>query len=374
MFIGYARTSDELDAAIELAAQTFHGSSDGASDIKRGLLSPVGNLLIGDVVVLVIDEVVCGSCFFIDRDFFFNKRKLKGTFFSSICIHEENRGQGLSVTLMDKAISLCSERGSFFAALIARRAVDNFYTKFSFWGISQYSKIHLNLSGYQSLGQNGIVAQASKRELNVIGEIYECVYSRQHGSSYRTAEYWLYILWKAKHFGFYFFCYKINGEVKGYAICNEKGVYELAVTDEVGYLDFLMQIGVIKPQKEFLIHCADTHPIVTQLRDIDFTLSKRQCIYGGHMIRVINEKAMLKLLYEDLQQEVPTFSVDKKTESSCGGEMVIKDGAKKIKLTAPAFNYENTCFLMRARNITGDGPESHGLKNISFNIPYFDQI
>lgn len=77
-----------------------------------------------------------GSAFLIERALPLRDKILRAVFISSISIAEKVRGQGLSYFLMEAAIEASRVRGIDVAMLIARRAVDGFYTRFGFWGLS----------------------------------------------------------------------------------------------------------------------------------------------------------------------------------------------------------------------------------------------
>lgn len=111
MYIGCARDASDIEKALLLATKIFNSPKDSSEELfknKKILVSPYDTLYLKDVVILANDQnEICGSCILIDREFYKNNIKLKGTFLSSICISESHQGQGFSRILMDEAIKKC---------------------------------------------------------------------------------------------------------------------------------------------------------------------------------------------------------------------------------------------------------------------------
>ena len=70
---------------------------------------------------------------------------IRAVIFSDVCIDEKFRNQGFSIPMIQSAVKIAKERNFEFALLFARRALDHFYTRFSFWGVSSYSSVAIRL-------------------------------------------------------------------------------------------------------------------------------------------------------------------------------------------------------------------------------------
>lgn len=378
MYIGCARNLQEVDSALTLATLTFRSQEtppDKSVDIKRLLVSPYGTLSKRNVVVLINSTgEVCGACFLVDRDFYRGAGKLKGTFLSSICIAESSRGKGLSKLLMNGAIAECEHRGTAFAILIARRAADYFYNKFSFWGLSQYSNINVKLINASVSVRTCSFSPAIEADLAEVSSLYESTYSCLYGACARSFEYWKHVLWKIENQKHNFVVCKTQGRVSGYAIFSGSDIYELASTDNVSCFELLHNIGRSYSLKDITINCSREHPIVRELHGLDFSLTQRQCNYGGHMVRIINDGILLEYIKEEIKGEVFHLDVGNYAEMHAGALIELRKGNINITLSTSPFGYENTCFLMGVEYLSATPSGRSIYKPRSFNVPLADQV
>lgn len=377
MYIGCARNSRDIERALALAAKTFRSGEDPdtAISIKRFLVSLGGAIPEQDVVILVneADEML-GTCFLIDRLFFRGGNRLKGTFLSSICIAESSRGKGFSALLVNCAIAECERRDSAFAILIARRAVDYYYNKFNFWGLSQYSKINFKVPDSCALVNNCSFSPATEADLIEVSAMYESTYSGLYGACKRSLEYWKYVLWKTKRLERYFYIYKTQGRVGGYVIFSGSEIDEFASTEDVSCLELLKDLAQKSSLKDLTLNCSREHPIVHELHGLDFSVTQRQCNYGGHMVRIINGDALLRHLAEEVQDDYRSFGIENYTEMHGNTLIELRNGNVAITITDSPYTYKNTCLLMGAAYLSEVSSKQSIYKYRSFNVPFFDQV
>ena len=243
-YIGVARNAKELEEAILLAAIVFRSDNGNTTEeiieIKWGLTSPYKTLSENDVVVIIAaNGEVCASCFLIDRNFYRGKIKLKGTYLSSICVSDGFRGKGLSHLLMNAAIKEVKKRKNDFAVLIARKAVDHFYNKFQFWGLSQYSKIEMQLPYIINDQKEFEFVAPSPNNFRELNDIYNDTYKALYGAAERNQDYWNYILWKSENQKIQFRLVKIREVILGYIIFSGTEVFEFALSKSVSTLEVL---------------------------------------------------------------------------------------------------------------------------------------
>ena len=341
LYKGTARNGTELKKALLLAADVFQENvNDEAVDFKGQMVSPEGELLLENIIVLVSSNgEVCGTCFLVDRFFFKNDELIKGTYLSSICVDESFRGKGLSIILMTEAINECEKRNSVFAVVIARKAVDYYYNKLFFWGVSQYVKINFTISLATYKGPDYQILPATEADIDHLHKIYTGVYSKLYGASSRSSNYWKYILWKTAKQDVQFDCFTLNNQVIGYTLSVGSSIYEIAVLDGAYYLSVL---GSLKKKYDlpdiYCIHASEKHPFLGELVNSDFTVSRRQCNYGGHMVRLIHP-----------------------------GELALPG---KLTVNGSGYNFEDTCRLLGIDVLSNPGEG----KRESFNIPLMDHI
>ena len=378
IYIGCARDSHDIEAALLLAAKTFNyhkGLSKESFKNKKILLSPYDTLYEKDVVILANDQnEICGACFLIDREFYKNGIRLKSTFLSSICISESSRGLGLSRLLMDEAIKKCEQRGSSFAVLIARRSVDFFYNKFSFWGLSQYSSINLKIADKLTSYSNYSISPATDKDLAVVSELYDSTYSKLFGSCVRSIKYWNYVLWKAKSQQFNFLLLRSEDVVIGYVIFQDNDIYEISTTNNTSCLELLYVLRERYSINNVTLHCSSQHPLISELEELDFSCTRRQCCFGGHMVRVLNPGYLLNCLKDEVKHATLTLGITNHTEIHGNSTIKIQGGELDVKISGSPYTYKNTCFLMMADGLSIFSDKNILYKPHSFNIPYFDQI
>ena len=374
MYIGCARNADDRYNALKLSTEIFQEENNDSLSVKKSSISPF-NLVSDEDVVIIADDnnLVIGACFLINRYLFYGELKVKGTFLSSICIAESSRGLGLSKDLMNEAIVKCEQRGSIFAILIARRSADYYYNQFSFWGLSQYSLMKLNLKKNQVVDQSYSISEVTEKSLTLVNDLFISTYSKLYGSFIRDLEYWKYILWATKNQKFKFSIFKYNGKIVGYAIYKGSEIYEISVASESLYIDFLNRIGRFNSTSDFLIHAPASHPLANELQLSDFSMIKRQCSYGGHMVRVLDKSALLKLRQDELQKEACELGINDWYEMCGDHKIVIKNGTLEVRFPCSEHSYEGTCFLMNADRLSSSNKTKLGNK-LAFNILYFDQI
>jgi predicted acetyltransferase len=286
-YIGLARNNKEKNEALSLASLVFINEND-LTYSKSNLLSVNGNINNSDVVILKKNnENVCGCCFLIDRFFVRNNEKIKGTFFSSICIAESERGNSFSIKMLKEAIRQSNMRNSKFSILIARRAVDYFYNKLSFWGISQYSKILISKLESRLVNKNISFKKSSAKDIKLMNSIYEKTYLNSFGPCIRNENNWNYILKKSFIQNVFVKTILIEEKFSGYIIFSKNIIYEIALVNEFDYIDVLnFYSATFLEDEDLLVHCSERHLLIKELSNSDFTLQKRQCSYGGHMVRV----------------------------------------------------------------------------------------
>lgn len=376
MYIGCARNSNDVERALLLAAKTFRANEtvDAAVDVKRHLMSPERGICKQDVVVIANEEdEVAGTCFLIDRPFFRSGNKLKGTFLSSICIAEKSRGMGYSAPLMNHAIAECERRGSAFSILIARRAVDRFYNRFNFWGLSQYSKIHINLKEIPASSNFLTIYPVTEDDLTSVNSLYESTYSPLLGACERSVEYWRHVLWKTEKQNIAFVVFRMRGAICGYAMFSGSEVYEVASKSEVPCLDLLHHVGKVYSLTNISLDGSPLHRIVHELCSFDFSVANRQCIYGGHMVRIVNHDVLLKMWEEELRGMFLKLGAKDFLGVSEDFVIELKEGKVSVTLTSSPFNYENTSNLMGASSLSTTQRMQPLFKQSPFNVPLVDQ-
>lgn len=354
-YCGFARNDEERFGAISLAAQVFKPDLEdrAAMEYKISLHSPSGTLKNTDIVVVSDNNAgVSAACFLVDRHFFMGESVVQGTFLTSICVAEKHRGAGISRELMNGAVRAAKERHSAFAAVIARRAVDHYYNKFYFWGMSQYASFKVPVDGNWGSGMNSgdfDIPDTQEIHLDDIAEVHYNVYRQLHGAFQRPSDYWRYVLWRCKVQNVTCSTCLNSGRIMGYAIHQGSTLYEIALSHAAHYPVFIrklfMQSDSPVREKTLNLQVHPNHPVIPAFRGTDITLQLRECSYGGHMFRVLDG---VKL-------------------SAMSGNR-----AANVSTGAQSLDFETSCRLMNARQLTLEGSAANNDLN-ALSIPLMDQ-
>ena len=294
---------------------------------------------------------------------------------SSICIEEIYRGKGLSKLLINCAIAEVEKRGSDFAILIARRAADFFYNQFDFWGVAEYNKIQFELSMDESICNTSLFFDAKKEDLVKMNEIYISTYSSLLGSCKRTDNYWSYILKKASLQNCNVIVSKLNKKLNGYIIHSGSEVYEFGSDSTSSSFDMLNTFGRQSSFNKLTLHCSPKHPVVNELQSLDFSVTKRQCSYGGHMVRIINHQSMLKILENECRSKFEYLGLSEYKEEIAGAYLLkLSNKDISLKLLDSPHTFKSTCFLMGAEHLSALPKGFSIFKPQPFNVSLFDQI
>ena len=377
MYIGFAKDNKEVSKAINLATKIFRSNEnfDEALRSKRIIMfQKVKPDLRNVIVIKNFDEDLIGTCFLIDRLFYRGKFKLQGTFISSVCIDERYRKLGFSKLLIEYAIKEIESRNSQFAIVIARRAVDHFYNKFGFWGISQYNKIKLNFKKCSLKFEKGIFSTAKKKDIPEINEIYKYIYSKLYGSCSRTEKDWKLIFDRAANQNFQIVIYKVDKKISGYMIYSNFEIVEIASTKSVSCFEMVKNFYKKVSMDKLIINCSKIHPIFNDLKHLDVSILSRHCSYGGHMVRITNHSSLLKILKYEYLKKINHLNIKKYHYKNLGSEIKFIDERLEIFLTKLPHTIENTFLLMGLESFSSKNSVSSIFDRGPFNFLLFDQF
>lgn len=357
MYAGIARDGRELEQALALAAESFSppdAAMDAAISRKAFLLREHPGFREDSAIVVCAENgCVAGSAFLIDCELPVGDCLLQGVFISSVSVAEQARGQGLSLLLMESAIKAATVRDADIAMLIARRAVDGYYTRFGFWGLSQYSKVTLNIATLPPAShpiQAVTLRPVAAEDFGLCAELHAASYRNLIGHCVRSPKMWGYISRKLPYLGMRLDFVRIEGQTVSYVIHDGRGnLHEIGVVPGGPVFGARPFLEAIAPGLENLtLHLPPTHPFLIKLEGADVSLTLRECPYGGHMVRILNP-ALVGSLRGDVAGEVDTT-------------------------TERTLSFAETAKLLRLARVSDfDSALELGLRG-SFNIPLLDQI
>jgi predicted GNAT family N-acyltransferase len=209
---------------------------------------------------------------------------------TSVCVLSEFRGGNLSVGLMNYTHQLCKTRGFRLTHLIARKAVDHYYTKFGYVGLSNYPKIRIKeVSGSTDNSKLEFKKVTTfKQEFN---QFYNNI-SHYLGSYFKRDEsLFQYSFDRHVELGFMFKEIYFKTKCVGYFVHKGNCIYEVSFS----HIDYGTNIlsSLFEEFGDFTIETSIQHPLFKNIHEltIDYTYSIRSCLYGGHMVKSLdNEK------------------------------------------------------------------------------------
>ena len=250
-----------------------------------------------DVILLKDNKKIIGTIFLKDKYFFCFPTRTKGTFLTFVCISKQYQNKGLSHKLMKRAELECISRSSNFSIVISRRSVDNFYQKFDYWGIANYSIIKINKLNKLKKSPVHSINNHAKFEPKLIKKFHKHTYQNLHGSIIRTTEDWNIIGKKIIYSESNYITFCKNKNIIGYAIIDKNlEIQEIASSSD--YAEFLNCINNFF-NFPIVIHASNFHPILNYLYKSDFTISSRHCSYGGNMVKILDKTSLVNINSKD---------------------------------------------------------------------------
>jgi predicted acetyltransferase len=287
-------TQDDYIAAFNLAFSVFssQNSSIAYKDNKFFIWQEDPYFKFENILLAKYKGTPAGLIRIVPRKIFRIDKILSVAGISSVCLLPKYRGKGLSVVLMYEALRYCKDLGYDISLLFARRNVDYYYLRFGFHGISSYSHIYIKKPLELKVSNRYTFAELDFNFLNIYAEAFERSYANCFGRLHRTKEYWNFLF---TSFSFkpncHFRTIKFNNLAIGYIIWDSNKVLEIAITEDINgkeFVHFLFDNLEISTCDSLQFEMLPQHSMVKQLYGLDVTFQSRECVFGGHMVKVLN--------------------------------------------------------------------------------------
>jgi len=300
--VEHVRSEEDYKAAFNLAFSIFAPQSllDNYKANKIFLWKEDPSFRYENIVVAKYKGKLAGLIRIVPRILFKGDKTLSVAGISSVCILPEFRGKSFSLQLMDYTLDYCKNSGYDLSVLFARRAADYFYTRFGFHGISSYSHIYVKKPKQLNTSDSYSFADWDLSLLEICAQAYDRTYENCFGKFQRSPEYWKFLFSSLSYKSYYKTkVIKFNGSVIGYIIWDLNKVLEIATTEDIigkEFILFLMENLEILNGDSLQFEMLPQHKMIKQLYGLDITFQSRECIFGGHMLKVLNEEIVsLKL-------------------------------------------------------------------------------
>jgi len=284
-----ATTKLEVEEALDLVVKSFSSNVNNSSFREDKLLDWQNFNFFKENNIVVVRDFGCiiGVVRIVYRTVYINSKPYKAAGFSDVCVSNKYRGKGVSIKLMKYAIDIASINCDI-SILFASKNVDYYYNKFGFWGVSTYNKIVIECRQFFIDNvQNIFFRDILSIDLDYCSCLYESNYYDFNGFIERTPEYWNYLLVKTQRQKYNFKAIIYNDVLCGYCIYKENVIYEIAFNSFINVKDVL---SLFDQKSKVKIWVDPHHSIVDQLQSFDYTVHHRNCIFGGHMLKILNKQ------------------------------------------------------------------------------------
>lgn len=242
-----------------------------------------------EVIVIKHNQTVIGCIRIAPIQILYDNENYYVSNLTSICISPEHQGKKLSSSLINFTLKHCASKFDL-GLVIARRSVDYYYLKFGFTSISTYDRLILKNSIQDSIVANTVELKDyySYDFFNSI-KMYEKSYSKCNGYVIRSHKNWVDIQKVLENNSpFHFKWITSNNKLLGYIIYQNNSPIEFSISEsEISPTQIKSLIHL--HDNSLILPISSNHSLYPLIKNIDFTISKRNCSYGGHMIIRYND-------------------------------------------------------------------------------------
>jgi len=280
-----ASSLEECEGAFNLAKKIF--KDNDKSRLKKLSWQYYGINKPENIILALSLEKIVGVLRICPLNMKIKGQILKVAGLSSICIDQNLQGYGFGKKLMETSTFYLDQRGYDLSFLIARRAVDHFYTKFGYFGASSYQSLNLKYN-QQIMLQNSKVffsefkLNNSKKYLEFFQQSYENCF----GACYRKSDFWEFSIKKLPVMGLSFKEILLDDTLVGYVVYNEEQILECGFENDISPLIIRQSLmSLFSINSNIKISVPHNHVITNSFIDDDVEYYSRHCFYGGHMLR-----------------------------------------------------------------------------------------
>lgn len=241
--------------------------------------------------------------------------------FLGICetfVDTSARGLGIADKLTQRCIDFAKLKGFDGILVIARRAIDGFYCKHGFYGVSSYPEVHIrNIGQFERLNPT-----QNKSEIQILSDnghedfysYYKECYMNNFGTIARSREEMRVMMESAvlaDNAGAQLLRISIGNLTKGYFVLCDSKVVEICFDIKLGTefkQSLICSIASYLGTNNLTFAIHPSHKLIACDLGFDTTTSNRTCSYGGHLVRVINGESMKAKFIDREKRRVDAIS------------------------------------------------------------------
>jgi hypothetical protein len=214
---------------------------------------------------------------------------------SEIFIRPKFQGRGYSNLLVTNLLESAHKQGYDLAIGVSRKKIDGFYLKYNFFGLANYSKIIIESEDALSNEYNSHIYEFRPlRRVELDNRFYENSYKSVFGRMLRTNADWDFMFDKIVNNRWEGYSIHDNS-LLGYVIVSEGNIIELSYGVHVDLKILLKSLCVLTDKSTLTLKLPSSHSLFNKDLGLDVTFIERECVFGGHIVKVLNlEKALVK--------------------------------------------------------------------------------
>jgi hypothetical protein len=305
-------------------------------------------------------------------------QRLRAFGLSSVCVRPDQRGAGLAAALLDRSLELSADRGADLAFLVARRAADHFYSRFGFLGLASYNRLLVRCEDLPRAAPGVSIRASTERDLPALSSARRMCFRRVFGALERDQALWRFTLRRfAGRSPIRWHTLVRNRRPAGYALMDAAVVYEFAWRpgeDAMALLSVLARR--LRAPEQLEVRVPATHELLSRVLPVDAALVRRQCVYGGHMVRVLNYDRLGELLARRIEDAAQALGARAYRDAGDGIAVSYSNGKAKVSLrntgAGAALGYRATCRLLGVEALSAQAFRLD--QALPFNLGIADEV
>jgi len=332
-----AASPKEVAAALELAARVHGPDHDEAKCRLDHIVQECESFSQENVVVVLDTDTVVGTLLMIPKKLRVCGVESPVLGIAYVSMDFGHRGRGLGRELMTGAVEAMHGRGMPFSALIARRAVDGFYSKFGYVGTGVFTTFQFPLLDPERSLDQSFAFSGSADSLDDYAQAYESTYVDVPMAWVRDAEWWRQLDVILSFRGVEFLDVRADSEFIGYVVVADDSIVEAAGPrgGEKVLCDAMLELVARRGWSELTLRVPSAHPCVDLLMRRNHTKSFRRPWDGGHMVRILDPDRAYTMLAdhaETLLSRIVSPDVGKETRERIARHLEASRGAEDYGL------------------------------------------
>lgn len=306
---------EEVNEAFDLSAHIFGLTYKKAKNRKNHILQYEKITDLKDIIIATHKNKIVGMLLIVRRQNYLLGSLVKNAGITNVCVSPDHQGRGIGRGLVEAALERIYQEKYDISTVIARRAVDSFYSRFGYVGTGLFIELMINQNIRKELTNKcrvGFRNGFKSRYLEKYAKIYTKNYSSLPAAFYRPKKWWYNFEQKMK--------YKINKEnfvnvvdkdnLIGYFIYRDNKIIEAACyhKENIKFCNNILQYMLKKNPDEILITFPMEHQIFRYYTRLNNTVKIRRVWDGGHMMRIMDKEMLRKIIVRYIDKKCCEFS------------------------------------------------------------------